>query len=242
MSLLVLMYHRAREGRFGNSPEMLDAHFGCIAANHHCVLPGEPLARRRLNVCLSFDDAYYDFHAIVYPLLRKHGLRAVLAVPPQYVVDSVAHAPSRRLGVGVDEAFQAPEQGGLCTWTEIAELAASGLVDIAAHGYSHRRLDGTDVNLDQEIAQPKTVLQGFVGRRIDSFVFPYGRYSARSLAHCRAQYRHVFRIGGAMNRHWNERVLYRIDADQMSSPDALFAPGKLRGYRVRHYWNRLRRR
>src|SRR5207253_3666710 len=85
MNLLVLMYHRARAGRHGNDPAMLEKHFRHIAANYRNVLPGDALDANRLNVCLTFDDAYFDFYATVYPLLMRHQLRAVLAVPPLVV-------------------------------------------------------------------------------------------------------------------------------------------------------------
>ena len=50
----------------------------------------------------------------------------------------------------------------------------------------------------------------------------------------------VFRIGGASNRGWSSRLLYRVDADAMASPDALFSPEALTRYRRRSLWNRLR--
>ena len=55
---------------------MLDAHFAHISRQYRNVLPGEKLSVGALDVCLSFDDAYFDFYAIVFPLLKKHGLSA----------------------------------------------------------------------------------------------------------------------------------------------------------------------
>ena len=242
MSLLVLMYHRAGGGRFGNAPGMLDAHFGHIAAHHVNVLPGEPLEPTALNVCLSFDDATFDFHAVVLPLLKKHGLSALLAVPPGVVHEHVTPQPSARLAIESEHAFANPDLGGFCTWPELTEIAASGRVACAAHGCTHRRLDDPTADLDHEVKASKDQLAARLGQPIESFVFPFGRSSSRALEIANKNYRHAFRIGSASNRSWTARALYRVDADRMATPTALFAPARLAAYRVRYIWNRLRRR
>jgi hypothetical protein len=77
---------------------------------------------------------------------------------------------------------------------------------------------------------------------VDSFVFPYGRFSRAALRTVKQSYRHAFRIGGADNGGWNSRMLYRVDADNMTAPDSLFTPTRRALYRSRRYWNILRRR
>lgn len=242
MNLLVLMYHRARAGRLGNSPEMLELHLSYVARSYATVLPGDALATDRLNVCLSFDDGYFDFYDVVFPLLRKHGLRALLAVPPMYVKEQATAAREARRTIPSVEAFAQPDRGGFCTWSELEEMVESQHVGIAAHGFSHQRLDQPGVNFGAEIVQPQSIFRARTGRTVDAFVFPFGRYSDAALWQTRQCYRHVFRIGGAMNRNWNERVLYRVDADQMENATALFSSARLLGYRTRYWWNRLRLR
>lgn len=241
MRLLVLMYHRARAGRHGNTPSRLDAHFAHIAHHHRCVLPGEPLDPTQLNVCLTFDDGYYDFYVHVRPLLQTHGLRALLAIPPALILESTGHSAAERLEIDADTAFARPERAGFCTWEELRVLASEGIVRFAAHGQTHRRLDNPEVDLSAEITDPKTELIRNLDVPVESFVFPFGRYSPRALQAARARYRHVFRIGGASNREWS-RLLYRVDADEMTSPTALFAPSRLLAYRARRWWNRSRGR
>ena len=242
MSLLALMYHRAQAGPHGNTPEMLDAHFAHIAAHHACVLPSEPLAPRRLNVCLTFDDAYFDFYAIVFPLLRKHGLRALLAIAPAVVRETTDAPADVRLHLEADEIWAHPDRGGFCTWTELRELADSGLVAIAAHGFTHCRLDRDGPDLRTEIVVPQSLLAARLGQPVDSFVFPFGRFSPTALACVQQTYRHAFRIGGADNPNWDRQLLYRIDADCLTAPDAPFAAVPRARHRARYYWNRLRSR
>lgn len=241
MNLLVLMYHRSQAGRHGNPVEMLDAHFEHLARHHVNVLPGERLKRDRLNVCLTFDDGYFDFHARVFPLLRKHGLRAVLAVPPNFIRDEVSTSTEQRVSLEAETAFADPASGGFCTWSELKEMARSGQVSIAAHGSTHVRLDEPDADLPAEIDYPQQMLEKKLGHAVESFVLPYGRYSRRAVARAMRRYRHVFRIGGAINDSWNG-LLYRVDADAMESPHALLTPPRLAAYRVRRVWNRLRGR
>jgi len=242
MSLLVLMYHRATAGRHGNSAEMLERHFAHIASHHACILPGEPLAPDRLNVCLTFDDAYFDFYAVVFPKLRSHGLRAVLAVPPIVVVDHCDLPPETRLSGHLDVDQPQPLHGGFCTWTELREMAAGGRVSIAAHGFTHRRLDQGGVDLQTEVVATRTLLASGIGQPIESFMFPYGRFNDAALRLVREHYRYSFRIGGADNPNWDEPLLYRVTADAMRSADALFAPARRAGYRARRVWNRVRGR
>ncbi len=241
MNLLVLRYHRARAGRQGNPTRLLNAHFAHIAYCCANRMPGEPLAPGVTNVCLNFDDGFYDFYALVYPLLVKHDLRALLAVAPHYIRDFVDAPPDERLSLDQEAAFASPERGGFCTWSELEEMTASGHVTIAAHGNSRLRLDHPDVDLAAEIERPRITLMKRLSLPVQSFVFPDGKCSPRTLQFARQHYRFVFGNGGAANRDWNQPVLYRIDADEMPSPTAPFARARRAVYRVRFWWHRAGR-
>jgi len=156
---------------------------------------------------------------------EQAGLPAAVRI---HAAADVNHAPSQ------DEGF--------CTWPELTELAHSGHVTIAAHGCTHRRLDRDDVDLHTEIVAPQALLSNRLGQSVDSFVFPYGRFSPPALRLVNTHYRHAFRIGGALNYRWDHSVTYRVDADGMKSPTALFTAPQLMNFRARHFWNRLRGR
>ena len=242
MTLLVLMYHRGRADRHGNPLEVLDAHFAHIAVSCRNVLPGERLAADALNVCLSFDDGYFDFYANVFPLLKKHSLRALLAIPPSLIRERVDAQPADRIAIETPEAFAHPSRGGFCTWPELEEMAHSGHVTVAAHGYTHQRLDQPDADLATEIHVPKIVLGSRFRKKVESFAFPFGRCSSRAIRDAGQSYQYLFRIGGASNSGWRQRLLYRVDADRMATSTSLFEPGRLARYRWRYFWNRLRLR
>ena len=241
MTLLALMFHRASAGRHGNPAAMLDAHFELLSRDFHCVLPGEPLDDARTNVCLTFDDGYVDFYGVVYPLLRKHGLRAVLAVPVLSIREAVAMPLEARLKA-CESRLDEDACEAYCAWSELGEMVDSGSIQVASHGFSHVRLDDPDVNLHTEIAVSRTFIAARVGRPVDTFVLPYGRFSPEAIELAKRHYRYVFRIGSADNGSWNGRVLYRVDADEMATPNALLSLRRLTTYRLRRQWNRLRAR
>ena len=240
MSLLVLRYHRARAGRRGNPARLLNAHFAHIAYCCANRMPGEPLAPGMTNVCLSFDAGFYDFYAVVYPLLVKHDLRALLAVSPSCVRDYSESRPDDRLAVETELAFADPDRGGFCTWPELRKMAASGHVAIAARGHALPGSDEQTIDVQAELDVPQTILSARLARPVESFVFPDGRCSIEALRAARQRYRFVFGNGGASNRHWNQPMLYRINADELSSPSAPFSSLRRARYRARYWWCRLR--
>jgi peptidoglycan/xylan/chitin deacetylase (PgdA/CDA1 family) len=234
------MYHRAQFGPDGNSPSALDAHFEHVARHCACVLPGDPLAGRRLNVCLTFDDAYFDFYTVVFPLLLKHNLRAVLAVPPALIGERDGSPDATQAGGGIGRT--GVRRHWHCNWAELAALAASGHVVFAAHGRSHTRLDRREVDLEAEISIPREELSARLDQSVESFVFPFGRFTPEALRKVRQHYRYAFRIGGAMNRNWSGSLLYRVSGDCLKAPDEIFSAARLALFRARFFWNRLRGR
>ncbi len=241
MSLLVLTYHRARACRDGNPASMLDAHFEHIAAHFENVLPGERLLATRDSVCLAFDGAFFDFHATVFPLLRKHNLRALLAVAPAVIRDHTTASAADRVATATDAAYAHPSVDAFCTWNELDQLVRSGHVGIAAHGYTHCRLDHPQADAETEVHVPRTLLGARLQTTVESFVFPHQCYTRRIVDEARTGYDFVFGGGNAANRTWRHRLLYRINADSLRSPAAPFAPAKLLLHRSRYLWNRLRR-
>ena len=80
-------------------------------------------------------------------------------------------------------------------------------------------------------SSPQTLLAARTGQKVESFVLPYDRFSAEALAYAKQHYRYVFRSGNADNAGWEASVLYRVDADQMPSPDSPCAKHRRAAYR-----------
>jgi len=196
------------------------------------VLPGEPVRPGRLSVCLTFDDAYADFYAQVFPLLEKFSLRALLAVPTAFVIPQTSLPMAERLSVTQNEAMQVElfkTKAPFCTWEELRRMVSSGWVQVASHSHRHLDLRRDDVDAELEGAHSKSLLEQNLGCPVSSFVYPFGSVNARSHATIMRHYSFALRVGSALNSGWYPRrqPLCRVEADNV--PDIAC---RLRWHRV----------
>ena len=77
------------------------------------------------TIILSFDDSRRDFYTNVFPLLKEFNIPATLNV----ITDFVHHPQDYSFPSGNDEAM---------TMDQLKECAASGLVELACHGHTHK--------------------------------------------------------------------------------------------------------
>lgn len=229
--LVTLLYHRAIPGRYGNCATHLDRHFSYLAKHYPIKLPFQKLEKNRLNICLSFDDATCDFYATIYPLLKKHGLRALLAVPAGYIADNTELPIRERLSLLENFSFQnSPAKEAFCSFEELKEMLASGHILVASHGMHHKNLSESDIDLNEELVDSKSLLETKLNRQIDTFVFPYGRYHSLALKEALKHYKLAMRIGSALNFSWDSSLHYRVNADQVENLSSLFTLRKIFGY------------
>ena len=81
------------------------------------TLPDKP-------IILSIDDGKYGVYKRAWPILKKYGMTASLAVIGSRI-DSATENPSQR----------SDDPAPYCTWDEIAEMAESGAIEIISHTY-----------------------------------------------------------------------------------------------------------
>lgn len=226
--LAAFAFHRVGSGKHATSLEQLEAHLSYIKERFTVVLPGDPLAKRRLSVLLSFDDATFDFYRYVYPLLRRLNLRALLGVPVRYIQESTSLADSDRLGVHYTMMMQDgifDSKVPFCTWQELAEMTSSGHVEVASHSYSHANLTFPFVDLERECLLSKEIIQKRLDQAVTSFVYPFGRLIGRSHSFVQRHYAYAFRLGGGYNFGWQrtQSPLLRIPADSIPHLSSLFS-------------------
>ncbi|MBP9841052.1 MAG: polysaccharide deacetylase family protein [Simkaniaceae bacterium] len=190
--LMILMYHRVGRGSHSNSLASLREHFSYIKHRYPVVLPGDPL-RKGLNVCLTFDDATADFYTDAYPLLQSLQLPALLAVPVHLIGTA-----------------------GYCTWNQLREMKG---IEIASHSLNH--LDLRWVDYEKEVVESKEILERELSRKVDTFVYPYGRTSPELIRFVNKHYPYSMRIGSALNFKWSP-LLYRINGDALENYDSPF--------------------
>jgi len=221
------MYHHVNSDDLplSNSDVMMKAHLELISERYSTIFPGEPITNR--SICLTFDDAYYDFYYYVFPLLKKYNLKALLAVPSAFILDETNIEPEKRLSLKHQDIYENYQASApFCTYAELREMVQSGHVEIASHSMNHVNLTQEGVDLEKEIFGSKVMLEDKLGCRIDSFVLPFGKYNDAAVALAQEHYSYVFRIGNALNPSWDGigGLIYRIKGDGLKRPCSLFNP------------------
>jgi peptidoglycan/xylan/chitin deacetylase (PgdA/CDA1 family) len=208
------MYHRI------NNADVFRSFAGYISQNHPVVIPGDTLPPGKLSICLTFDDAYFDFYHFVFPLLKKENLKAVVGVPVKYILEKTFIGKDIRLNVPYDEAMTdhaSIKKAPFCTWQEIREMAGSGFVTIASHSYSHANLIQDGVDLEEEIIESKKIIEHNISLEINTFIYPYGKVNGKTHSIASKHYKYLMRIGSALNRDWHNsnNMLYRLNGDEL---------------------------
>lgn len=121
----VFIYHEV-------TPEELDGDLAFLASNGYRTLSLDEYrdrmraarADREKCVLLTFDDARRNFWEVAFPILVRWWARAALFVPTYWVGERYVSA-----------AASTPP--GFMSWRQLADCAASGLVDVEAHAHRH---------------------------------------------------------------------------------------------------------
>lgn len=169
---VILLYHRvAEEGPASTrvTPARFREHLDMIQQQGFTVLPvhdvlrgvyeGAPLPDKAL--ALTFDDAYRSVGEAAFPLLRERKMPFSIFV-----------ATDRS-----DEGA-----GSFLSWTQMREMANSGLVTFGAHSLSHAHLeqwrDDQQGRRVREIEISVERVSAELGdAAIPVFAYPYGEYS-----------------------------------------------------------------
>ncbi len=117
----VFVFHEAEPASFGRRLEHLarNGYLTLSADEHLAVLRGEREAPERA-VVLTFDDGRASVGRVAAPLLREHGMKAVVFLVPGRI-------PAR-------------PGGALLSWGEVEALAGTGLFDFQSHTHLHARV------------------------------------------------------------------------------------------------------
>lgn len=243
--VLTLMFHRVDAPQLGCAPEQFARYLQYLIQHFPIVLPGEKL-NAPLSIFLTFDDAYYDFYHYVYPLLRQHNIKALLAVPTQYITASTQLEPKQRLQLPSYEFMEASYQdkAPLCTWQELKEMHDSGHVLMANHSHSHANLANDDIDFEKEILTSKQILEQQLNTTINYFVYPYGKMTRALHKMVCQNYQFALRIGGAINYHWDyqNQHIYRVTADHLWTQGKPITSALIYQLSFKYWLNRLRKK
>jgi peptidoglycan/xylan/chitin deacetylase (PgdA/CDA1 family) len=166
----ILCYHRFgnRWGRLAVSPAAFEAQMEHLARNGYRVVSLRQLARfldgkealPPRSVVITIDDGYRSTYDVAYPILRKYGFHATVFLYSDFV--------------GASDAL---------TWTQMKDMAASGLIDIEPHSKTHAnltlRLPGESEprfreRVKREVDAPVAALRERLGDASFTYAYPYG--------------------------------------------------------------------
>lgn len=143
----VFVFHGAEPESFGRKVEHLarNGYVTLSAEEHLAVLRGEREAEERA-VVLTFDDGRGSVWTVAAPLLRRHGMKAIVFLVPGRVrsrpgppAPTWEDVDTGRVDAG-DVLRREEGDGALLSWEEIEALAATGLFDFQSHTLRHARV------------------------------------------------------------------------------------------------------
>ncbi len=117
-------------------------------------------------ILITFDDGYRDVYLYAFPVLKKFKLQATM-----FLVAGLVGKP------------------GYLTQKDIREM--SGVFSFESHTLTHPELDKkSSEELEEECRKSRDVIEGIIGKTVNTLSFPYGRYSRKVLAVARKYYRY----------------------------------------------------
>ena len=237
--LISVMYHHVNSDRCSNDLAIFEEHLKYIKENFVSVFPAEKVEKN--SICLTFDDAYADFYFLIFPLLKKYNLKALLAIPSKYILEDTDELPENRMNFEHNDLFINYEKATFCTYKELKEMRDSGLVEFASHSHSHINLLENEVDLDLELRVSKEILEEKLDVKVKSFVFPFGKYNQNILKEAKKYYKYNFRIGNAIHKDFSgiNGAIYRVDGDGLKSADEIFTLSKILKYKFKAFTKKL---
>jgi len=229
------MYHHINSDRCSNKLEVFDTHLKYISENYKSTFPQSTIQKN--SICLTFDDAYADFYYYVFPLLKKYKLKALLGVPTKYILDDTEEEKEKRLNYEHNDLFLQYKNATFCTYKELEEMQKSGLVKMASHSHTHNNLLDENVNLNEELLLSKQLLEDKLNIKVDSFIFPFGKFNEEIAKETLKYYPYVFRIGNAIQKDFSgiKKIIYRIDGDELIDEKDIFSIKNMLMYKCKAF-------
>ena len=168
--VVILLYHRVG-GRshldVDLDPRVFDEQMAQLRASARVVSLEDALERLTANnaearaqepaIAVTFDDGTADFADVAVPILERHRIPATLYIATDFI----------------EQQRSFPDDGRPLSWAALADVHATGLVNIGSHTHRHRLLDRVDENVAVEELDRSIELTGErLGLRPRDFAYP----------------------------------------------------------------------
>ncbi|WP_411993311.1 polysaccharide deacetylase family protein [Agarivorans sp. DSG3-1] len=180
----IIMYHRViddptQHGAYGTyvTVQRLEEHFQTIKWMGLTPITFSELAKvgleHRFNhgkryIILTFDDGYQDNYDLLLPLLKKYQFKAVI-----YAVSGTDHNQW-----DVSHPTKPDQRFELMNPETMRKIDQSGYVEIGGHTVTHPKLaELSEAEQQREIEQNKAELEELLGRKLNTFAYPYGNHN-----------------------------------------------------------------
>jgi peptidoglycan/xylan/chitin deacetylase (PgdA/CDA1 family) len=169
----ILVYHRfdaAEPGPTTVTAATFQGQLAWLAQHGYRIVPlREAVAelaapggsRQPRSAVITVDDGHESVYAVLFPLIRQARVPVTLFIYPS-AISNASYA---------------------LTWAQLAEMQASGLVDVESHTYWHpnfkterRRLDPAAYQafVDAQLVRSKGVLESRLRKPVDQLAWPFG--------------------------------------------------------------------
>ena len=188
LAVPILLYHNIDgKGPFSIELEVLRRQFQLIRDRNIKVIPlkklverlEDPKPYREKVLVITFDDGYGSMYEKLLPLAEEFGYPITLFVYTDFITERGKKS---------------------LTWKKLGEMDRS-LIDIQCHTISHTDLtkltetgdEAARQKLYNEMVVSRHIIEQRLGKKIDYFAFPFGRYNLEILSLSRdAGYSRVF--------------------------------------------------
>jgi len=120
------------------------------------VAPLEP-STPEPSIVVTFDDGTADFADVAMPIMQRFGIPVTLYIATAFI----------------EERKPFPENGRPLSWAALADLRATGLVNLGSHTHQHRLLDRvTERDAGDDLDRSIDVIGDRLGMRPQDFAYP----------------------------------------------------------------------
>jgi len=150
------------------SPQSFQRQMRFLKDNRYNVVTLEALAelikeKKRIpprTLAITFDDGYKDNYEYAFPILKKYNLPANIFL----IVNEIGRPQNDRL-----------------SWDEIEAMQEAGIITFGSHALGPQPLVNikSKEDLKREIFDSKKILEEKLGRDINAFSYPEGRFDVR---------------------------------------------------------------